>query len=134
MGKKTQRPSVINMSYKAARDIMNYYNENNESYLRSMIRKHAPDAELVLSCSDRKNLLHYTRTIKGVAKIVNDYDKRILAKHKDILDKIRLLPQLANSIERSLVDERICSQLEGCNIPQGCLLSNAYIGAKNLFS
>jgi len=132
MRKRSQRPSVQNMSYGAARSIMSSYNEQNEAYLRSMVRNHVPDAEKVLSCADRKNLLFHTRTIKGVAKKVNDSDKRILVENQDILARIRLLPSLVDINERELLDERICLQLEGRNIPFGCNLSNAYTGVKNL--
>lgn len=132
MAKRTNRPSVINMSYAKARTMLHEYTENNETYLRSIVRNHIPNSENELACADRQYLIHMARTIKGVAKRVNDYDKQLLAKNNDILDKIKSLPQIADSTERELLDERICLRLEGCKIPNGCLLSNAYIGAKNL--
>jgi len=132
MAKKTNRPSVIRMGFLNARRIISDYNEMSESYLRSMIRNHIPNAENELACADRERLLHMTRTIKGVAKKVNDYDKEILSRNQDILDRIKLLPQITDSTERELLDERICLQLEGRKIPYGCLLSNAYIGTKNI--
>lgn len=131
MGKKTQRPSVINMSFAAARSIMHDYNESNETYLRSMVRMHTPNAENELACADRARLLHITRTIKGVAKKVYDHDMKIYKDNNDILSRIKSLPQITDLIERELLDERICLQLEGRNIPENCLLSNAYIGVKN---
>lgn len=130
MAEKTKRPSVIKMSYNAARSIVNYYDEKNESYLRSMVRMHIPNAENELACADRKYLLYMTRTIKGIAKKVNDSDKEILSRNKDILERIKLLPQIIDSTERELLDERICLQLEGRKIPDGCLLSNAYTRTK----
>lgn len=135
MGKKTQRLfEVINTStsYSAARGIIADYNEDNEPYLRSMVRMHIRDAENQLACADRKYLIHMARTIKGVAKKINDYNKEILSINQDILDKIKLLPHITDSTERELLDERICLQLEGRKIPDNCLLSNAYIGVKNL--
>ena len=131
MGKRTNRPSVINMSYGAARGIIRDYNEGNESYLRSMVRMHIPHAENELACADREYLLYMNRTIKGVAQKVNNHDKEILSRNNDILDRIKSLPQIADSTERGLLDERICLQLEGRKIPDNCLLSNAYVGAKN---
>jgi len=75
--KKTNRPSVINMTYKDAIAMSNEYTEMDEQYLRSLVRNHIPYAENVLSCSDRKYLLHMTRTIKGVAdKLVKSYNKK----------------------------------------------------------
>ncbi|MDP3027103.1 MAG: hypothetical protein Q8N63_05315 [Nanoarchaeota archaeon] len=131
MAKRTNRPSVINMSYATARSIIADYNESNESYLRSMVRMHIPNAENELACADRKYLLHMARTIKGVAKKVNDYDKEILSRNQDVLDRIKSLSQITDSTERELLDERICLQLEGRKIPDNCSLSNAYIGTKN---
>jgi hypothetical protein len=126
MAKKSERPSVVNMSYIAARRIIHDYNENNETYLRRIVRNHIPDAENILACSDRKYLLHMTRTINGVAKRVNNNDKKILENNPDIFDKIKSLAYVIDAAERELLDERICLQLEGRNIPEGCLLSNAY--------
>ena len=132
MAKKTNRPSVKNMNYIAAANIIRSYNENSEPYLRSMVRAHVPDAENVLACADRKNLLYHTRTIKGVAKRINDSNIKISEKNQDLLVRIKSLPDIKNPEERSLADERICMQLEGRNIPVGCNLSNAYVGTKNM--
>ena len=132
MAKKTNRISVKKMSFLAARSIISDYNESDERYLRSMVRMHVPNAENELACADREYFLHITHTIKGVAKKVNDYDKQLSSENQDILDKIKSLPQITDSTEKELLDERICLQLEDRNIPDGCSLSNAYIGTKNL--
>ena len=128
--KKTKRPSVRNMTFSNARSVVRNYNEASEAYLRNLVRRHVPDAEDVLACADRSNLLYHTRTIRGVARKVDAYDQKLLEEHPDILDEIDSLPQITDDAERESVDERVCLQLEGCNIPDGCRLSDAYARAK----
>ena len=86
MGKTSNRPSVINMDLNFARLIIRSYDENNETYLRNLVRKHVPNAERVLSCADRSNLLYHTRTIRGVARKINRHDLQISEQNQDILD------------------------------------------------
>ena len=122
MGKKTQRPSVINMSYKQAEAIMHEYNEQNEIYLRSLIKNHIPNYQLVLDCSDTQNILHHTRTIKGVAE-------KMLRTHtifKSIAEKIKILTETINQDERDMLEDRICVRLEECKFPGKFMLEEAY--------
>ncbi len=125
MRKKTQRPSVINMSYKAAWNILREYTEN-DTYLRSLIENHTPNPELVLSCSDHLNLRHYGKTIKGVAE-------KMLKSHPTGRN-IGNLTKTTDPVERELLEERICIQLEGCNVPDSNWVSNFYSWAKNIHS
>jgi hypothetical protein len=134
MGKTSNRPSVINMDLNFARLIIRSYDENNETYLRNLVRKHVPNAERVLSCADRSNLLYHTRTIRGVARKINRHDLQISEQNQDILEKINSLSNITDGAEREAVDERICLQLEGRNIPEESSVSNAYTSAKYAMS
>lgn len=127
IGKKTQRLFRIidtSMSYSAARSIIEDYNEDDEPYLRSMVRRHVLNAENELACADEDYLLHMARTIKGVAD-------KVLKSHP-IGKNIRALTKTADPAERELLEERICIQLEGCNIPDSNWVSNFYSWAKTI--
>lgn len=128
MAIKTQRPSVIIKTYKEARAITNEYIEN-DIYLRSLIRNHVPNAELILSCSDFANLKYHGRTILGVAKkiIRNSVDKKT---QKSILDNISKLKVCTEISEREDLEERIAIQLEGCKVPDSHFLVKKYNQAK----
>lgn len=127
MGKKSERPSVINMSYKAALVMSYEYTESDEQYLRSIIRNHFPDAEIVLSCSDRENILYHARTIKGVAdKLLRNLKKKNQRIEQAIQPNIDLLAQTQDPNQRELLEERICIQLEGCKVPDNHYLVREY--------
>ena len=122
------------MDFDPARLIIQNYNEANETYLRNLVRRHVPNAEDVLSCADRQNLLYHTKTIRGVARKINRHDLEISKQNQDILERINQLPDLADDAEREAEDERICIQLEERRIPEGCSVSNAYTRAKYTMS
>ena len=129
MAKKTQRPSVINMGYEKARTISFKYDENDEQYLRSIVRDHIPNPELVLSCADRENLIHHARTIRGVAKRLCDYQDK---QQEPILRNIERFAKTSDTSEREFLDERVCIQLEGCRIPDNSLLVKKYEKARDV--
>lgn len=134
MGKKTQRPSVINMSYKAALVMSHEYTESDEQYLRSIIRNHIPDAEIVLSCSDRENILYHARTIKGVAdKLLRNLKKKNQRIEQALQPNIDLLAQTQDPNQRELLEERVCIQLEGCKVPNNSTLVKTYENARDKY-
>lgn len=123
MAKYTQRPSIINMTYAKASAMLQDYTEANESYLRSIVRNHVPDAENQLACADRAYLLHMARTIKGVANKV--------LKSSPLNKRIELLAEMEEGDAKELFDERICIQMDSISAGNYLnYLKNAYNSAK----
>lgn len=118
------QPSVNLKTYQEAEGIVREYTET-DPYLRSLISNHVPDAELVLSCSDRANLKYYGRTIKGVAE-------RMLRSHP-VARNILKLKDTKDRATRQDLEERICLQLEGGNYPDNSWVANFYHWAKLVY-
>ena len=126
---KTGIPVNIN-TYEEAERITQEYEEN-RLYLTSLIENHIPNAERnILSCSDLAQLKYHGRVILNVAKkMLRTSVKKNT--EKAILENISCLGKSVDPIEKQLLDERVCIQLEGCNVSDYHSLIKKYERARN---
>lgn len=121
--------SVRMSTYKEAKMITQEYEET-RLYLTSLIENHIPNPESVLSCADLAYLKHCGRVIKGVAERMLRTRVR-KSTEKAILENISSLGNSTDYVERQLLEDRICLQLVGCNVPDNHYLIKKYEKARN---
>jgi len=119
--KKTKYKAMANMDYSRASQILADFNMQDEKYMRDLVNKMTKNPHYSEKL-DYKALRSEAFKIRAVLrKIV----------HGPILKNIEALAQATDFDEKERLEERVCIQLDGCNIPDNSYLIDLYKKAKS---